>query len=146
MTRLLPLFLLAGVASSAWAQGPSALLGTLPASVATVNDSAHQLFAPLRGDWDVTVTDYLADGTRHTGTGELHFDWVLQGRALQDVWISPRRGERAEPIAFNRYGTTVRYYDPSIDAWRVTWVNPAQNYVATLVGRARGHDIVQEGT
>lgn len=149
MSRLMPLFLLVAVAMSGWAQAPSALLGSLPSSGPDSADAAHQLYTALRGDWDVAVTDYLADGSRHTGTGEWHFDWVLEGRAMQDVWISPRRGERhtaATPPAFDRYGTTVRYFDPAIDAWRVTWVNPAQNYVATLVGRARGRDIVQEGT
>jgi hypothetical protein len=132
------------------AQTPSALLGSLPAPGPAGADSALQLYAPLHGDWDVTVIDHLANGARHTGTGEWHFDWVLEGRAMQDVWISPPRGEQrpavGEASAFDRYGTTVRYFDPAIDAWRVTWVNPAQNYVATLVGRARGRDIVQEGS
>jgi hypothetical protein len=137
------------LAASASAQSASALLGTLPATGPAVSDSAHLLYAPLRGDWKVTVVDHLADGTRHTGTGEWHFDWVLEGRAMQDVWISPPRGARhrgVAPAALDRYGTTVRYFDPALAAWRVVWINPAQNYVATLVGRARGRDIVQEGT
>lgn len=131
------------------AQSSSALLGTLPAAGPAVSDSAHLLFAPLRGDWAVTVVDHLADGTRHTGTGEWHFDWVLEGRAMQDVWISPPRVVRspaATTPALDRYGTTVRYFDPTLAAWRVVWIDPARNFVATLVGRARGRDIVQEGS
>ena len=27
-------------------------------------------------------------------TGEIHFSWVLEGRAIQDVWIMPRRSDR----------------------------------------------------
>ena len=148
MTRLVPLCLAFTFVVPAWAQKPSALLGSLPAAGPAVVDSARQIYSALRGDWDVTVVDHLPNGTRHTGTGEWHFDWVLEGRAMQDVWISPPRGEQRPVVpatAFDRYGTTVRYFDPAIDAWRVTWVNPAQNYVATLVGRARGGDIVQEG-
>lgn len=148
MIRPLLMCLTAAVSASDVAIAQSALLGSLPASGPAVSDSAHQLYAPLLGDWDVKVTDHLPDGTSHTGTGEWHFAWVLEGRAIQDVWISPRRGERqsiALAPTFNRYGTTVRYYDPAIDAWRLTWINPARNYVATLVGRARGKEILQEG-
>jgi len=147
MTRLAPLCAALIFATAGWAQAPSALLGSLPAAGPALPDSAPQLFSPLLGDWDVSVTDYLADGTRHTGTGEWHFGWVLEGRALQDVWISPRRGERrAAAPAFDRYGTTVRYFDPTINAWRITWINPAQNYVATLVARRRGREVVMDGS
>ena len=149
MSRLALVALVACIAAPASAQSASALLATLPSAGPSVGDSAHLLYAPLRGDWEVTVVDHLPDGTRHTGTGEWHFDWVLEGRAMQDVWISPPRGVRhtsPAPPAFDRYGTTVRYFDPALAAWRVVWINPAQNFVATLVGRARGRDIVQEGT
>lgn len=85
MTRLAPLCAVVLLATTGWGQAPSALLGSLPAAGPAASDSAHQLFSGLRGDWDVTVTDYLPDGTRHTGTGEWHFDWVLDGRAMQDI-------------------------------------------------------------
>jgi hypothetical protein len=139
---------LCGLVATAAAQSASALLATLPAAGPALSDSAHLLYAPLCGDWAVTVVDHLADGTTHTGTGEWHFDWVLEGRAMQDVWISPPRRVRSAGVAraFDRYGTTVRFFDPTLAAWRVVWINPAQNFVATFVGRARGRDIVQEGT
>jgi len=145
----LVVLVVASLSTSAAAQLPSALLGTLPAAGPAASDSAHLLYAPLRGDWTVTVVDHLADGTSHTGIGEWHFDWVLEGRAMQDVWISPPRSARSAGVtkpAFDRYGTTVRYFDPTLAAWRVVWINPPQNFVATFVGRARGRDIVQEGT
>jgi hypothetical protein len=149
MIRIAAMCLAVALAAPSWAQSPSALLGSLPAARLAAPDSVPQLYSALLGDWDVTVIDHLPDGTRHTGTGEWHFARVLEGCAIQDVWISPKRGERqsvALTPAYDRYGTTVRYFDPTIDAWRLTWINPAQNYVATLVGRARGADIVQEGT
>ena len=149
MSRIATVFVVLALAGPASAQSTSALLGVLPAAGPAVADSAHLLYAPLRGDWDVTVVDHLADGTRHTAAGEWHFDWVLAGRAMQDVLISPPREARQSRLTaptLDRYGTTVRYFDPAIRAWRVVWVNPAQNYVATLVGRAHGRDIVQVGT
>lgn len=40
------------------------------------------------------VFDYDVDGSVRTGTGEWSFSWVLEGRAVQDVWISPQRALR----------------------------------------------------
>ena len=43
------------------------------------------------------------------------------------------------------YGTTLRIYDPNLDAWRILWNDPATDFFAQQIGRARGNDIVQEG-
>jgi hypothetical protein len=45
----------------------------------------------------------------------------------------------------NRYGFTIRVWDPSTEAWRVTWINPVTGARDELVGRRSGNDIVQEG-
>ncbi len=106
------------------------------------------LYAPLIGDWAVDVIDYGPDGSRRTSTGEWHFAWVLEGRAIQDVWIAPRRALRQEGTSAqgNRYGTTVRVYDPKTEVWTVNWFNPVTGARNTLVGRKQGDDIIQEGT
>jgi hypothetical protein len=75
------------------------------------------------------------DGSQHTGPGEIHFGWVLEGRAIQDVWILPG--------VF--YGTTLRVYDPGIDAWHILWSDPVRQFYSRQIGRARDHDIVQLG-
>lgn len=105
------------------------------------------LYAPLVGSWEVDVVDYEDGGARRTSKGEWHFAWVLEGRAIQDVFIVPARWARrpAQPATGNRYGTTLRVYDPKLDAWRVTWINPVSGVSNTLLGRRRGEDIVQEG-
>jgi hypothetical protein len=111
---------------------------------------ALQLYGRFVGSWDAEITAHGPDGTSHKANGEIHFDWVLQGRAIQDVWMIPRLSERADasefPIAGNWYGTTLRVYDASIDAWRIYWIDPARNVFRQQIGRARGPDIVQEGT
>jgi hypothetical protein len=94
------------------------------------------LYGWLIGSWRMEATIFATDGTKHHGQGEIHFAWALEGRALQDVWILP---------GFF-YGTTLRVYDPSIDAWHILWSDPLKQYYTRQIGRARGRDIVQEGT
>lgn len=94
------------------------------------------LYGWLVGDWTFEGNVYTADGARHAGAGEIHCAWVLEGRAIQDVWIFPG--------VF--YGTTLRAYDPNIDAWHILWNDPLRQSYTRQVGRARGTDIVQLGT
>ena len=80
------------------------------------------------------------------GRGEWIFGWVLEGRAVQDVWIIPARGRRGRPgLPEGEYGTTIRFYDPHADAWLVTWSGPINRARRTFVARAAGFDIVQDG-
>ena len=110
------------------------------------------LYGWLIGDWTMEATVHLGDGNTHVGHGEIHFGWVLEGRAIQDVWITPpRSGARVRESqpwgpCTSQYGTTLRVYDPKLDAWRVTWIDPATGYRADLVGRGDGDGIFQEGT
>jgi hypothetical protein len=69
--------------------------------------------------------------------------------AIQDVWIVPPRGDvRRGNAAANgsSYGTTLRVYDPDIDAWRIQWTDPVTRNFLQMIGRAEGADIVQLGT
>ena len=108
-----------------------------------------ELYAFLIGAWTAEVIVHAAE--KHRGTAEIHAGWVLEGRAVQDVWMIPRRALRTPgapelPLAGNWYGTTLRVFDPKLEAWHIFWIDPAtQRYVRQL-GRARGADIVQEGT
>jgi hypothetical protein len=108
------------------------------------------LYAWLVGRWDLDVTTFLEDGAVHHGHGEIHAGWILQGRAIQDVWMIPRLRDRRPgieslPGAGNWYGTTLRIFDPELDAWRILWNDPATNFFTQQIGRAHGDDIVQTG-
>jgi len=102
----------------------------------------------LIGSWDLDVYHYITDVREHSIKGEVHFKRVLEGRAVQDVWIMPRRSDRTgEPeTACNTYGTTLRVWDASIQAWRVTWINAVSGNRDELIGRRVGKEIVQLGT
>jgi hypothetical protein len=46
----------------------------------------------------------------------------------------------------NMYGTTLRSWDASVQAWRIAWTNPVRGHHEEQVGRWNGPDILQEGT
>ncbi len=104
------------------------------------------LFGQFVGDWAFDATWHRRDGTTRSGTGEWHFGWILEGRAVQDVWMVPSRAERERAGApLQGYGTTVRYYDPKLDAWRVTWTGVVDGVVSSFIARRQGEEIVLEG-
>ena len=102
---------------------------------ATDRKAKMSLYGWLIGDWDMDALVHRDDGTLYKGRGEIHFAWVLEGRAIQDVWILPD--------IF--YGTTLRIYDPGIDAWHILWSDPLRQFYTRQIGRARGDAIVQDG-
>jgi hypothetical protein len=103
---------------------------------------AMQLYGRFVGAWDGEVWFVDEAGREHTISAEVQFGWVLQGRAVQDVWIAPARSEgEAER---RMYGTTLRVYDPERDDWEITWIDPGLGKFARQRGNAVGDDIVQE--
>jgi hypothetical protein len=94
----------------------------------------------LVGSWDLEVLHYAA-----VDVAPLHI------RGIQDVWIMPRVSERNANLAKtnNMYGTTLRIWDESIQAWRIRWINPVTNHYEQQTGRRVGprkdDDIVQVG-
>ena len=100
----------------------------------------HDAYGWLIGSWDLDVVHYLADVRDRGIRGEVHFSWVLEGRAVQDVWIM--KGENV----VSSYGTTLRVWDAAAQAWRVTWVNPITGRRNDLIGRRVGANLVQIGT
>ena len=54
------------------------------------------LFGRLVGSWDLVGRNFDENGAVvRESTGEWHFGWVLEGRVIQDVIISPPRGGRS---------------------------------------------------
>jgi hypothetical protein len=119
-------------------------------AVGPAADRAHKmdLYGRFIGSWEVRVTRFPEDGATRERPGEWHFGWVLEGRAIQDVWIVPSRGALRErtPVDELYYGTTLRTYDPRIDAWHIQYTDPASQTYSSMIGRGEGKDIVQIGT
>ena len=109
--------------------------GLLGVAIGSPIASADDVYGWLIGGWELDVMVYDPQGGIHESKGEAHFSWVLDGRAVQDVWILPD--------VF--YGTTLRVFDPALDAWHILWSDPLKQYYTRQLGRPRGDDIVQEG-
>ncbi|USU17521.1 hypothetical protein [Paraburkholderia fungorum] len=118
-----------------------------PARAAGI-DAADDLYGWLIGSWDMDVLHCRVDLRQAPRRGEIHFGWVLEGRAVQDVWIMRPRGEPHAALspADSMYGTTLRVWDPALRAWRVTYLNPLTGQRDELTGRRVGDDLVQIGT
>lgn len=107
----------------------------------------HRIFEPLIGSWDLDITWYDQAGhLSRSMRGEWHFAPVLEGRAIQDVWIAPPRSERTASSDGYEYGTSLRFYDPSIAAWRSTWIGPMRTFVKQFIARRLAATIVLEST
>jgi hypothetical protein len=120
---------------------PEALLASGPAADRAAN---MMLYGQFVGSWDGKVVVHEVDGGRRESSSEVHFGWVLGGRAVQDVWIAPSRHAR-QPAEHDRmYGTTLRVYDPRSDVWHITWIDPVRQAYDRMIGRKVGDDIVQE--
>lgn len=102
----------------------------------------------LVGSWELDIVHYRSVNIAAQGMkGEAHFGWVLEGRAIQDVWIMPRvsdRGPETDRVN-NMFGTTLRVWDPAIQAWHIRWFNPVRCHEERQTGRRVGDEIVQVG-
>jgi hypothetical protein len=96
---------------------------------------AINLYGFLPGSWETDGVIHRPDGGRAEKRGEIHAGWILEGRAIQDVWM----------LADSFYGTTLRIYDPSQNAWHIHWHDTIKQYYPRQIGKADGPDIVQLG-
>ena len=105
-------------------------------------------YGSLVGSWELEVLRYKGlDLSSQKIKGEAHFGWVLEGRAIQDVWIMPRPCDRKRDAdrTNNMYGSTLRVWDAAIQAWRIRWINPVNGHEERQLGRKIGEEIVQIG-
>lgn len=125
----------------------SAMIDALHATApAPPHEQELMLFGQFVGSWVLDVIYYADDGSiRWRTPGEWHFGWVLEGRAIEDVWMVPPKAQRRPgPEPAGEYGVTLRFYDPRLRAWRSTWHGPVNGYVLPFVARPVSDEIVLE--
>ena len=106
--------------------------------------SQMMLYGQFVGSWDGTLKYLDAEGICRETTAEVHFGWVLEGRAIQDVWIAPSRQGRKDGERLLMHGSTFRVYDPQNDLWHITWIDPVKQANDRMTGRKIGDEIIQE--
>jgi hypothetical protein len=92
------------------------------------------VFGRLIGTWDGEYTEFSKDGNVAHSSGEWIFGWIMDGRAIQDLFIIRPSAAHQEGFV----GTTLRYFDPKSGTWSVTFIDPENKSVETLSGGAVG--------
>lgn len=101
----------------------------------------YNYFGRVIGEWDLDWNDRLDSPTPRRVKGEWLFSWVLDGMAVQDVFIVPSRTERLTDIQPDAaYGTTVRLFNPETMVWEVFYGCPEE--CARLQAHKEGDKIV----
>lgn len=95
-----------------------------------------QVLGRIIGTWDVKYTDFAKDGTAVHRTGEFIVGWVMDGQAVQDLWIVNPSGTRKEREVY----TDLHWYDAKTRTWHATFVDPEHGSMAKFTGGPVGSD------
>lgn len=83
----------------------------------------------LAGTWDVRYEFVDKAGHSRVNNGQVHYAWILDGKALQEVWTSDSESKDPRP-----FGTSINFYDPKRQQWTAVWVYPAQGETFQMAG------------
>jgi len=104
-----------------------------------------KLFAQFVGSWDWAGFDYAADGSKTPTKGRWIFQSVLNGMAIQDVFIFEDPHGNKDQASYAEYGTTLRFPNSDGESWKAVWVGPMNKVVRIFEAKALGSEIVLEG-
>lgn len=101
----------------------------------------YDFFGCLIGEWNIVWNDHLEDVKPRRVKGEWIFSRVLDGTAVQDLFIVPSREERLidkQPDA--EYGTTLRIFNPETMVWDIFY--GCMGEAIRLTARKVGEEII----
>src|SRR5437879_2013091 len=100
------------------------------------------LFGRFVGTWDADYSFIAEDGGVRHSRGEVLFGWILDGYALQDIFLGyAKPGSNEE----RRMVTGVRFVDPKTDKWTLMFAAPAFGAAVRMEGGAEGDRILLRG-
>lgn len=100
-----------------------------------------KVFGRFVGTWNVDYGEIAEDGKVTHFKGELVVGWVMDGHALQDLFIAYPTAKHKE----RTMGTTIRFFDRKSGKWHVVYVEPPTNTVVELTGGQVGDRIILYG-
>lgn len=89
----------------------------------------NNLFDQLVGTWDVRYEVFDKDGKVRRDRGQVRYSWILNGKALQEIWSSDSESKDLQP-----FGTTIDFYDLKRQRWTAVWIYPAQGLTSIMTG------------
>jgi hypothetical protein len=102
--------------------------------------SELSLFGQFVGTWDLQIDFWPRDEQAWSTNGVWLFDWILDGRGIQDVILHTTVGGRIGR------GSTMRIFDPVERRWQVAFFGPISRTYVMLTARPDGDSILLEGT
>ena len=99
------------------------------------------LFGRFVGTWDADYSFIAENGSVRHRRGEVLFGWVLDGHALQDIFLGyPEPGSDERSMV-----TGLRWVDPKTGRWTLAFVAPTFDAVVRMEAVAEGDRIVLRG-
>jgi hypothetical protein len=101
----------------------------LPAAGSKAEAPQNALFDQLVGTWDVRYEFTDKNGKLRSNRGQVHYSWILGGKALQEIWTSDSESKDLLP-----FGTTIDFYDLKRQRWTAVWIYPAEGMAMIMTG------------
>lgn len=96
---------------------------------ATTSAAKSAVLDKLAGTWNVRYEFVDKTGQSRVNNGQVQYTWILDGKALQEVWTSDSESKDPRP-----FGTTINFYDPKRQQWTAVWVYPSQGETFQMTG------------
>lgn len=104
--------------------------------------SEYDFYGKLIGNWDILWVENEGTANERKVKGEWLFSWILDGTAVQDLFIVPSRSERKiNPQPDGEYGATIRIYNPNTHHWDIYYGCTGSSF--RLEGKKENESIVQ---
>jgi hypothetical protein len=95
-----------------------------------------KFFGRLVGNWDVEYTDVSKDGKATRRSGQMVFGWVMDGRAIQVLWVVDPSGAGKDREVY----ADLHYFDAKSGAWHTVFVDPEHASVVRFTDEVVGED------
>lgn len=101
----------------------------------------YDFWGGLIGEWNIMWNDHFEDIEPRRVKGEWIFSRILDGTAVQDLFIVPSRAERLRDKQSDaEYGTTLCIFNPKTMAWDVFY--GCMGEAIRLTARKVGEEII----